>query len=408
MKKLLAILPILGLTACVEDNAKQCQSLINDSIKRDSAYSVCEKAANEGDVKAQLSFAQILKEKEQFNQALSYLEKAANQGDAQALYQLGEAYLQGKGTNKDLAKAKYYWEQSCNKGEQKACADIRSQEQAEKAEQERLQKEKEEQTRLEKERLEQERLEKEREEKERLAQEAKEKAEAEEKLKAEKEATLKAEYEAKAQLAEQARLEAERKAFELEQKAAQLRLEEQRRALQNQAQATTTTSTQTTTYSSAQSGTLLNFDASQFTFYEGLAKFEEYGKFGYVDASGNIIIPAQFSRAGRFSEGIANVQGSNGLWGYINRTGKFIVDPQFVCSGKFQQGLAGIYIGGYQTADGKCLDGKWGFIDKSGNLAIQAIYDDAQGFSKDSKGRVKTKVTYQGNSFFIDKNGNQL
>ena len=42
-------------------------------------------------------------------------------------------------------------------------------------------------------------------------------------------------------------------------------------------------------------------------FYEGLAKFEQDGKYGYVDEQGNIAVAAKYDEAGNFSEQLAAV-----------------------------------------------------------------------------------------------------
>lgn len=361
------------LTGCLDDSAKQCETLFRDENKKLLVGSYCEQAANQGNPNSQYLYAQLLLDKNQPEQAVSYLEKSANQGHSQALYQLGELFLKGKGVDKNPAKATYYWQQSCNKGEQKACANLFEREQADREAQAQV--EKREQARQKAE--EDARLAKEREE------------QARQKVLAEREAKQKA---------EQARLEAERKAFEQQKQAEQARLAEQRQALQAERNSSSFTNDSRQT----------DFDPSQYTFYEGLAKFEQDGKVGYLDTNGNIVISAQFKRAGRFSEGIANVQGLNGLWGYIDKSGRWIVEPIFVCSARFLQGLAGVYWGGYINASGQCVAGKWGFLNKSGDWAIQPVFDEAQGFSKDTKGQVKAKVTYQGNSFYIDRNGNPL
>lgn len=72
---------------------------------------------------------------------------------------------------------------------------------------------------------------------------------------------------------------------------------------------------------------------------EGLRPHFSYkaGKWGYIDAKGNIVIQPQFVEAREFSEGIAAVQvevdGSK-KWGFVDRTGKFAIEPKFGGYGK--------------------------------------------------------------------------
>lgn len=344
------------LTGCLDDSAKQCETLFRDENKKLLVGSYCEQAANQGNPNSQYLYAQLLLEQNRPEQAVSYLEKSANQGHSQALYQLGELFLKGNGVDKNPAKATYYWQQSCNKGEQKACANLFELEQADQA------------TKVEKIKLQQQEV------------KQKEIAEQEEKHKREK-----------------VRLEEERKAVEKEK--AQLAKQRQDFLLSSKNPANQTGYT---------SHLPSHLDLSQFKFYEGLAKFEQNGKWGFIDPSGNISISVKFNAVGRFSEGIANVQGENGLWGYIDKSGRWIVDPQFACSGRFVQGLAGVYVNGYKNYAGQCVGGKWGFINKSGYWAVNPIFDDAKAFHKDKQGKVKAEVTYQGNTFYIDRNGNPL
>ncbi len=64
---------------------------------------------------------------------------------------------------------------------------------------------------------------------------------------------------------------------------------------------------------------------------------------GYLapdDVSGpNFVIPPVFQNAGKFQDGLAPVM-LNGKWGYIDTSGQFRVQPQFDGAGAFDQGLA--------------------------------------------------------------------
>jgi len=190
-------------------------------------------------------------------------------------------------------------------------------------------------------------------------------------------------------------------------------------------------------------------------FREGLAAVRVNGKFGFVDRSGTLVIDPFFDRVASFSEGLAAVQ-AEGKIGFIDKLGTWKIKPQFDFVDGFSEGLAFIASGqdscyidklgnivirldnkarrqvcsSYETsrtALGACRgssgrlgfehgfsnsytfseglaviarNGKYGYINKSGNLVIAAKFDEAHSF-KDGIARVRL-----GRKFgFIDKAG---
>lgn len=100
-----------------------------------------------------------------------------------------------------------------------------------------------------------------------------------------------------------------------------------------------------------------------------------FGKDGYIDMQGRFVIEAgKFHFAEDFSEGLAGVSVSNCgneyCYGYIDTTGNIVIKPQFKTVGKFHEG----------TADVRMPNGKWGVIDKTGKFIIPPIYDGAYPF----------------------------
>ncbi len=77
-----------------------------------------------------------------------------------------------------------------------------------------------------------------------------------------------------------------------------------------------------------------------------------------------------------------------GLYGFIDPTGKVIIPLQFTNAKNFSEGLAPV-----KTQ-------KWGFIDANGTIKIPMKYDDAQVFYNE-----KAAVTKGSKNFFIDKTG---
>lgn len=134
-----------------------------------------------------------------------------------------------------------------------------------------------------------------------------------------------------------------------------------------------------------------------FNFSEGLALFKSNdGKYGFIGEDGNYVINPIYKDATSFSEGLACVVMENGKPQFINKENKilFTVDKAEICFG-FSEGMARVKI-----------KGKWGYIDKTGKLIINPIYDDANEF-KDGLAAVakideKKKEKQWG---FIDKSG---
>ena len=129
-------------------------------------------------------------------------------------------------------------------------------------------------------------------------------------------------------------------------------------------------------------------------FSEGLAPAALDKKFGYIDSTGRFVIQPQFAFAEPFSEGRALVfpdWGINFLGhaegytlfvraGYIDRTGKMVIRARFAENAhNFSGGLAAFKPGINYTYG----QSKWGYLDKTGNWAIQPRFDIAEDFSED-------------------------
>ncbi|MCX7596880.1 MAG: WG repeat-containing protein [Fischerella sp.] len=106
----------------------------------------------------------------------------------------------------------------------------------------------------------------------------------------------------------------------------------------------------------------------------------------------NFAIQPQFDGVGSFSEGLAEVK-VDGKWGYIDKSGNIVIQPQFDETDKFSEGLAKVWIAGQN----------WGYIDKTGNFVIpqQFAKDGARNFSE---GLARACVV--STCGFIDKTGN--
>ena len=83
---------------------------------------------------------------------------------------------------------------------------------------------------------------------------------------------------------------------------------------------------------------------------EGYAAVKKDGKWGFVDASGQLQIPYQFDDALSFGQHLAAVK-VDGYWGYISLNGKVVIEPVFLAAKSFSGGSAPV-----QTDNG------WQFI----------------------------------------------
>ena len=88
------------------------------------------------------------------------------------------------------------------------------------------------------------------------------------------------------------------------------------------------------------------------SFHEGLAAVQRNGLWGYIDTEGNEVIPCIYkgteygNYAFPFSEGMAVIIDKDGKYGYINKKGEMIVKPQFEEAGNFSEGVASVFSDG--------------------------------------------------------------
>lgn len=150
------------------------------------------------------------------------------------------------------------------------------------------------------------------------------------------------------------------------------------------------------------------------SFKNGLLVIKFSQHYGFVDSSGNEIIPPLFNLAYGFSEGLALVQ-LNRKFGHIDRTGSFRVKPIYDEVGSFSEGMADV-----------TLNNKSGFVDANGNLAIKLKYDWVASFregvaqvaldrrSNRSRTRSQTALEKVQSTWidweygYIDKNGTEV
>lgn len=90
-------------------------------------------------------------------------------------------------------------------------------------------------------------------------------------------------------------------------------------------------------------------------------------------------------------------ENSPNYWGFIDRSGKLAIEPKFLSASDFHEGLAAVQMSVKEGEES--TSEKWGFIDKSGKIAIEAQFDQVHAFSEG------LAAARQGKWGFIDKTG---
>lgn len=78
-------------------------------------------------------------------------------------------------------------------------------------------------------------------------------------------------------------------------------------------------------------------------FSEGVAAVSLDGqKWGFINTSGMMVIPAQFEKVASFSEGLAKVK-LNGKFGFIDKKGEWVIKPKYENVSNFRNGIASVF-----------------------------------------------------------------
>lgn len=103
---------------------------------------------------------------------------------------------------------------------------------------------------------------------------------------------------------------------------------------------------------------------------EGLIPVCQSGLWGFIDVTGEIVIPSEYLEAHPFSEGLGRVRASNGLFGFINSSGSFVIPPTFEEAGDAHSGLIRV-----KSELGTA------FIDFDQNSLTEKVFSKASDFS---------------------------
>jgi hypothetical protein len=163
----------------------------------------------------------------------------------------------------------------------------------------------------------------------------------------------------------------------------------------------------------------------------------EDSRWGFIDMSGEVVIPFEYESAFNFSNGYARVwlpddgtllyintkgeivdppllnsgdlvmffDADSMLWGYKNESDEIVIPAQFGDARDFSEGLAAVFNG----ANNQDNTGRWGHIDMSGEVVIPFMYVRGGDFNDGVATVVYFNTETNQRSYgFINKNNEQI
>lgn len=141
-------------------------------------------------------------------------------------------------------------------------------------------------------------------------------------------------------------------------------------------------------------------------FSEGLARFREKQKYGFIDKNGSVVIAPIYADARNFSEGFAAVKIGDRNWLFVDKNGNNVFNKTFDDVSSFHEGMAGVLKKNIYDDDLCHFYDYWGFIDKTGNIVINYKYINCGYFSEGVAAVKKAVNKYNAYRMgFIDKAG---
>lgn len=158
----------------------------------------------------------------------------------------------------------------------------------------------------------------------------------------------------------------------------------------------------------------------------GLAAVRVGACYGYANAAGELVVPAEYDEVEEFKNNYAIVR-KNDKWGIIDKTGKMTVACQYdkiylynndiytvkkgtlhglvKTNGSIVQAVKYVSINSLDEEENRAkirLGDKWGYLDENGNIVISIKYNTALNFNNGEA------LVYFGNdNYYIDRNGNR-
>ncbi|NPD86792.1 WG repeat-containing protein [Lentimicrobium sp. L6] len=108
-------------------------------------------------------------------------------------------------------------------------------------------------------------------------------------------------------------------------------------------------------------------------FSEGLAPIKIKGAYGYIDTLGQVVIRPKYKSTGHFNGGVAWAKNLDGRVGYIDKSGKWLVEPIFIIGDDYDP------ESGYARV--KSTRG-WAYIDTANQFTNLGVTNDYFNFSE--------------------------
>lgn len=108
---------------------------------------------------------------------------------------------------------------------------------------------------------------------------------------------------------------------------------------------------------------------------------KEGDKYHLISHKGKRIGGEEFEYAKAFTEEGYSAVCRDGKWGFVDSDGKMAIDFQYDEAKSFQNGFAAV-----------CIDGLWGYIDTEGSLIIDARFIKATSFSSEGTAAVQVQI----------------
>lgn len=100
-------------------------------------------------------------------------------------------------------------------------------------------------------------------------------------------------------------------------------------------------------------------------------------RFGFLNEDGSVAIYPVYERVRDFSpDGLALVK-RNGRWGYVDPSGNEVIRPEFEDAASFNKGIAAVKV-----------NGKWGLVNRDGEFLRQPCFESRPDFSERNYARV--------------------
>lgn len=128
------------------------------------------------------------------------------------------------------------------------------------------------------------------------------------------------------------------------------------------------------------------FELAQEFTSDGTAPVLDKDGWAYIDRQGKIIVRPLLVDNGPdyFAEGLVRFR-EQGRIGFIDTRGRIVIKPRFTYAAPFSGGLAAVCLGCTPRADGEYTrweGGHWGYVNKDGQVVIPPIYEVAEPFSQ--------------------------